>query len=121
MSMRQKLNIAVFHTLNICTFCPQHFKLRFYIYYLLSKPHNWVDCILRKYFVRPHILCSSANHNLQLYQCVLPWFQVYELRVLETKPGRAVSIIECDMNVCTVYGEIYNYSKLLHSYGSTET
>ncbi|KAL4218960.1 Ubiquitin recognition factor in ER-associated degradation protein 1 [Mactra antiquata] len=25
--------------------------------------------------------------------------KIYELRVLETKPGRAVSIIECDMNV----------------------
>lgn len=25
--------------------------------------------------------------------------QVYELCVLETKPGKAVSIIECDMNV----------------------
>ncbi|KAK4015188.1 hypothetical protein OUZ56_030175 [Daphnia magna] len=25
--------------------------------------------------------------------------KVYELRVLETKPGKAVSIIECDMNV----------------------
>ena len=25
--------------------------------------------------------------------------RVYELRVLETKPGNAVSIIECDMNV----------------------
>lgn len=26
-------------------------------------------------------------------------FQVYELRVMETKPDKAVSIIECDMNV----------------------
>lgn len=26
--------------------------------------------------------------------------KIYELRVLETKPGNAVSIIECDMNVC---------------------
>ena len=25
--------------------------------------------------------------------------RIYELRVLETKPGNAVSIIECDMNV----------------------
>jgi len=25
--------------------------------------------------------------------------RVYELKVLETKPGNAVSIIECDMNV----------------------
>lgn len=27
------------------------------------------------------------------------WFQNYDLLVLETKPDRAVSIIECDMNV----------------------
>lgn len=26
-------------------------------------------------------------------------FQIYELRVMETKPDKAVSIIECDMNV----------------------
>lgn len=25
--------------------------------------------------------------------------QIYELRVMETKPDKAVSIIECDMNV----------------------
>ena len=25
--------------------------------------------------------------------------QIYEMRVLEVKPGNAVSIIECDMNV----------------------
>lgn len=30
-------------------------------------------------------------------------FQIYELRVMETKPDKAVSIIECDMNVS------YNY------------
>lgn len=28
-------------------------------------------------------------------------FQIYELRVMETKPDKAVSIIECDMNVRT--------------------
>lgn len=27
------------------------------------------------------------------------FFQIYELRVMETKPDKAVSIIECDMNV----------------------
>lgn len=27
--------------------------------------------------------------------------QIYELRVMETKPDKAVSIIECDMNVST--------------------
>lgn len=33
--------------------------------------------------------------------------QIYELRVMETKPDRAVSIIECDMNVsgCGIGGE----------------
>lgn len=30
------------------------------------------------------------------YLCL---FQIYELRVMETKPDKAVSIIECDMNV----------------------
>lgn len=34
--------------------------------------------------------------------------QIYELRVMETKPDKAVSIIECDMNVsgfvaCSVF------------------
>lgn len=30
---------------------------------------------------------------------VVGFFQIYELRVMETKPDKAVSIIECDMNV----------------------
>lgn len=29
--------------------------------------------------------------------------QIYELRVLETKPAAAVSIIECDMNVSCIF------------------
>lgn len=29
------------------------------------------------------------------------FLQIYELRVMETKPDKAVSIIECDMNVST--------------------
>lgn len=34
--------------------------------------------------------------------------QIYELRVMETKPDKAVSIIECDMNVsdCPVSGSM---------------
>lgn len=30
---------------------------------------------------------------------IVGFFQIYELRVMETKPDKAVSIIECDMNV----------------------
>ena len=33
------------------------------------------------------------------YPPPLFFFQIYELRVMETKPDKAVSIIECDMNV----------------------
>lgn len=36
----------------------------------------------------------SSKHKLKLTV-----FQIYELRVMETKPDKAVSIIECDMNV----------------------
>lgn len=32
--------------------------------------------------------------------------RTYELCVLETKPGNAVSIIECDMNVNQIHGAI---------------
>ena len=34
-----------------------------------------------------------------LFVCV----QIYELLVLETKPGNAVSIIECDMQVLKIF------------------
>ena len=36
---------------------------------------------------------------LKVYWPYLSPIQIYELCVLETKPGKAVSIIECDMNV----------------------
>lgn len=46
---------------------------------------------------------------------VVGFFQIYELRVMETKPDKAVSIIECDMNVrsqttpeCSVLGSTEN-------------
>ena len=35
--------------------------------------------------------------TIQLISVFFP--QIYELRVMETKPDKAVSIIECDMNV----------------------
>ena len=31
------------------------------------------------------------------------FFQIYEMLVMETKPGNAVSIIETDMNVSTYH------------------
>lgn len=37
---------------------------------------------------------ALAPHKEKFY-----FFQIYELRVMETKPDKAVSIIECDMNV----------------------
>ena len=50
---------------------------------------------------------TYKNLNVTFHQDILKGdflmcvhiFQIYELRVLETKPGNAVSIIECDMNV----------------------
>lgn len=42
--------------------------------------------------------------------------RIYELSVLETKPGNAVSIIECDMNVsCNLYRRINTNSNLSES------
>lgn len=38
-----------------------------------------------------------------LFVCV----QIYELLVLETKPGNAVSIIECDMQVLILFSEAF--------------
>lgn len=40
-----------------------------------------------------------CHETVQLMFVVFP--QIYELRVMETKPDKAVSIIECDMNVST--------------------
>ena len=56
------------------------------------------------------IMMSAASSSLQNYiillenhyiclKYVVSLFQIYELSVLETKPGKAVSIIETDMNV----------------------
>lgn len=50
---------------------------------------------------------SCSNVNSDSPQCChkIIWLisvffsQIYELRVMETKPDKAVSIIECDMNV----------------------
>lgn len=39
------------------------------------------------------------KHYMCLFVFFLFVFQIYELRVMETKPDKAVSIIECDMNV----------------------
>lgn len=37
------------------------------------------------------------------------FFQIYELRVMETKPDKAVSIIECDMNVRSLTTQEYYF------------
>lgn len=37
--------------------------------------------------------CHETNQLISVFS------QIYELRVMETKPDKAVSIIECDMNV----------------------
>lgn len=40
---------------------------------------------------------QCCHETVQLISVFFP--QIYELRVMETKPDKAVSIIECDMNV----------------------
>lgn len=52
-------------------------------------------------------VCYCVNISC-LYLMEYHWygiffFQIYELRVMETKPDKAVSIIECDMNVRTSF------------------
>lgn len=54
--------------------------------------------------VFPRIFSSSTSKSYQelFFIISLIYFvclQIYELLVLETKPGNAVSIIECDMQV----------------------
>lgn len=53
-------------------------------------------------------VCKSpvgSQSNSDSFQCchetklISVFSQIYELRVMETKPDKAVSIIECDMNV----------------------
>ena len=39
------------------------------------------------------------------FSCLSVCVQIYELLVLETKPGNAVSIIECDMQVLILFSE----------------
>lgn len=54
----------------------------------------------KEYFLqvwRERFRCSFLTRNA-IFKC-LCLFQIYELRVMETKPDKAVSIIECDMNV----------------------
>lgn len=48
---------------------------------------------------------------------VVDFFQIYELRVMETKPDKAVSIIECDMNVRSLTTQ--EYSVLVTTENST--
>lgn len=65
----------------------------------------WILSDLRK-------MCDELEiilNNLKINKVNIPlffWFilsiKVYELLVLETKPENAVSIIECDMQVCVV-------------------
>ena len=47
-------------------------------------------CVLKAYWL-----------NQQSIDISFVGFQIYEFLVLETKPGNAVSIIECDMQVQT--------------------
>ena len=46
---------------------------------------------------------SGFFRILFLFVCL----QIYELLVLETKPGNAVSIIECDMRVLILFSEAF--------------
>lgn len=46
---------------------------------------------------------SGCFRILFLFVCL----QIYELLVLETKPGNAVSIIECDMQVLILFSEAF--------------
>ena len=39
--------------------------------------------------------------------CLFVCLQIYELLVLETKPGNAVSIIECDMQVLILFSVVF--------------
>lgn len=41
------------------------------------------------------------------FSCLFVCVQIYELLVLETKPGNAVSIIECDMQVLILFSEVF--------------
>lgn len=49
--------------------------------------------------VKYWITTSDVFASVWLLMRLVCLFQIYELRVMETKPDKAVSIIECDMNV----------------------
>ena len=64
------------------------------------------DVISIKYNERvsmKHFWMYLAFNEIRSWECksiyIIFYFQNYDLLVLETKPDRAVSIIECDMNV----------------------
>lgn len=50
-----------------------------------------------EHFVQTRLICKWVFWVTRSE--VVVFFQIYELRVMETKPDKAVSIIECDMNV----------------------
>lgn len=54
-------------------------------------------------FIQIGLACEYDSILFYFYwiplQMCFFFFQIYELRVMETKPDKAVSIIECDMNV----------------------
>lgn len=58
-------------------------------------PYQWV--LMRFNNVRPLVFLHF--HIIRDVVAITYNEKIYELRVLETKPGNAVSIIECDMNV----------------------
>lgn len=51
------------------------------------------------FFKYMKIVAQQQNRFLTFRLSPLFFPQIYELRVMETKPDKAVSIIECDMNV----------------------
>ena len=64
------------------------------------------DVISIKYNERvsmKHFWLYLVFNEIRSWECkskfIIFYFQNYDLLVLETKPDRAVSIIECDMNV----------------------
>ena len=66
-------------------------KYNLLIYFAILCSYDDFIIILYCEWFDVHISCLSFENVFSL--------QVYELNVLETKPGKAVSIIETDMNV----------------------
>lgn len=53
------------------------------------------------------------HHYVLVDYCTISvYLQIYELLVLETKPGNAVSIIECDMQVMNIIVVVSNTNKV---------